>query len=70
MNNDNDHAIAAAIRHLRAIEEQVRNARGLNIAAGGLTTARSLDDQVRDVVQLLSATEIVRQLDKLVRAAT
>lgn len=65
MSTDKDAAIDNAIAHLAAIEGRVVYARQRT-----LTTGRSFDQQVSDVVQLITATEVVRQLDKLVRAAS
>lgn len=65
MSTDKDAAIDNAIAQLAAIEGRVVYARQRN-----LTTGRSFDQQVADVVQLITATEVVRQLDKLVRAAS
>lgn len=67
MSNDNDAAIQNAIKQLAQIENAVAVARHGPLATA---TAGSFDRQVSNVVQLLTATEVVRQLDKLVRAAS
>lgn len=70
MSTDTDASIANAIKRLSAIERAVTEWRNVKPVEGGLTAMRTMDNQVRDVVQLITATEGVRQLDRLVRAAS
>lgn len=65
--SDTRAAVANAIKQLAAIEAAVTEARSANVLNSYQLPAH---EQVHDVVRLITATEAVRQLDRLARAAS